>query len=61
MKFEITEQNALTILRVHQGVDILTIIPIYLRSQNWKSEFQNLKEYIYNNGSNDLIIMEMLI
>lgn len=54
---EITEEDEFTILRLQKGLEVFNIMPVYLRSENWRASFLNLKEYIVNNSFPNLIVI----
>lgn len=57
LKFEVTEDGNLTILQIHKNTEKITLIPLYLRRESWKSEFEELRQHILINGTSNLILI----
>lgn len=57
LQLEITEHENITTLSIKKDLQFIEIIPVYLRNENWRAEFTNLKTYLLNNGARNLAIM----
>lgn len=46
-----------TFLNIKKGTEIIKVLPLYVRSEDWTNDLRNLRQYLVEYGTQNLIIM----